>query len=339
MSAARQPAEIRARREAAHWLALHDRGLTGAEQDEFLQWLAADPRHGEWYARHRRGWNRLDRIAAWHPQHGAEPNPDVLARPARRVTWLRPLLLAAAAFVMVAGGWAAWRLLARRAEPPALAQAGGYERRVLDDGSIVELTGDAAIEVNYSSGERRVGLRRGEAVFTVAKGPDRPFIVRVGGVNVRAVGTTFHVRLDSRRVEVLVTEGRVQVAPPAIPTALPAGLETPPHVGAGELAVVPLVAGGNVQVTPAPASALARVRAWQPQLLDFAATPLSEVIAELNRRNRIQLILADPALGRVVIAASIRSDNIEGFVHLLATTARLRAEPQGDYRIVLRAGG
>ena len=36
---------------AAEWLVLCDRGLTAAEQDRFLDWLAADPRHGEWFAR------------------------------------------------------------------------------------------------------------------------------------------------------------------------------------------------------------------------------------------------------------------------------------------------
>ena len=29
---------------AAAWMLRHDRGLTAAEQDEFSQWLAADPR-------------------------------------------------------------------------------------------------------------------------------------------------------------------------------------------------------------------------------------------------------------------------------------------------------
>jgi transmembrane sensor len=319
----------RGRREAARWLALHDRGLSGAEQDEFLQWLAADPRHGAWFARHRGGWERLDRIAAWHPQHGAEPNPDVLARPARRAWWRRPALRAAAVILFLSGGGiAVQRLWTERGA--ASGAAAGYERRVLEDGSTIELTGAAELEVHFTPGERRVALRRGEALFTVAKDAARPFVVRAGGVSVRAVGTAFNVRLEAERVAVLVTEGRVQVAPPERAAAAPL-------VGAGELAVVALAAGSVPQVRPAPAAEQARVRAWQPQLLDFAATPLAEVLAELNRRNRVQLVLADPALGRLSIAASIRSDNLEGFVQLLATTARLRAEPQGDYRIVLRA--
>lgn len=320
-------ARARARGEAARWLARHDRGLTAAEQDAFHQWLAADPRHGAWFARHRRGWDRLDRIAAWHPRHGAEPNPEVLARPPRARRWLRPAWLAAAAMVILTG------LALQRAaftEPRAASAPGGYERRELEDGSTVELAGGTEIEVHFTPGERRVALRRGEALFTVARHPARPFIVQAGGVNVRAVGTAFNVRLEAARVEVLVTEGRVQVAPPASRAA-------PPMVQAGELAVVALAAEGPPAIGPATEAARARLRAWQPRILDFSAAPLAEVIAELNRRNRIQITLADPALGKIVIAASIRSDNLDGFVHLLATTAHLRAERQGDHRIVLHS--
>jgi len=39
---------------AAEWLVRHDRGLTPHEQDEFLQWLSAHPRHRESFERHRK---------------------------------------------------------------------------------------------------------------------------------------------------------------------------------------------------------------------------------------------------------------------------------------------
>lgn len=327
--------EARVRREAADWLARHDRGLTAGEQDAFFQWLAADPRHGAWFARHRQGWNRLDGIADWRPEHGVEPNPDVLARPALHPRWRRPLRLAAlaAGLALVAGSW--WRMAPASAPVVARVEAGGYERRVLDDGSVAELNRGAEIEVNYSAGERRVVLRRGEALFTVEKNPARPFVVLARGVAVRAVGTAFNVRLDGAAVEVLVTEGKVQVAPPATGGNSPATVPSPLIV-AGERATVPLAARAVPQVARSTPADLARLQAWQPQLLDFSSVPLAQVIAELNRRNRVQLILADPASGRVPIVASIRSDNVAGFVSLVAAAAGLRAEPRGDYEIVLR---
>ena len=348
------PAEQRARRAAAEWLTKHDRGLTATEQDEFFQWLAADPRHGAWFSRHQSGWLRLDAIADWRPEHGAAPNPDVLAHPSSRARWLRPALFTAlaAGLALVAG--ALW-LRAPTAHPAALAvatatEAGGYERRVLDDGSVAELNRGAEIEVNYSAGERRVVLRRGEVLFTVAKNPARPFIVRARGVDVRAVGTAFSVRLDAASVEVLVTEGKVEVAAPVATSASLSSSVSPadvsavarPLVTAGERAIIPLAAAPTAvapapQISRATETELARLRAWQPQLLDFSSVPLAQVIAELNRRNRVQLVLVAPASAGVPIVASIRSDNLEGFVGLVAAAAGLRAERRGDYEIVLRA--
>ena len=348
------PAEQRARRAAAEWLTKHDRGLTATEQDEFFQWLAADPRHGAWLTRHQTGWLRLDAIADWRPEHGAAPNPDVLAHPSSRARWLRPARFTAlaAGLALVAG--ALW-LRSPTAHPSALvvataAETGGYERRVLDDGSVAELNRGAEIEVNYSAGERRVVLRRGEALFTVAKNPTRPFVVRARGVDVRAVGTAFNVRLDAASVEVLVTEGKVEVAATVATSASLSSSLAPadvvavarPLVTAGERAIIPLASAPTV-IAPAPQIArateteLARLRAWQPQLLDFSSVPLAQVIAELNRRNRVQLVLAAPDSAGVPIVASIRSDNLEGFVGLVAAAAGLRAERRGDYEIVLRA--
>ena len=88
---------------AAAWVSRCDRGLKPAEQDEFFQWLAADPRHGERLARHQRGWAELANLAQWRPEHGAEPNADLLAPPRQPrsspgiLWWLVPATLAVAA--------------------------------------------------------------------------------------------------------------------------------------------------------------------------------------------------------------------------------------------------
>ncbi|MDP3069214.1 MAG: FecR domain-containing protein [Opitutaceae bacterium] len=307
---------------AAAWVARRDRGLTPAQQDAFFQWLAADPRHGERLARHQRGWSELAHLAQWRPEHGTEPNADLLAppaRPSRRAKkilfWIAPVSLAAAACI-------ALLFLGSKPtiEPAATAARGsGYRQQVLDDGSLVELNRGAQIIVGFTPGERRVRLTQGEALFTVAKNPARPFIVEAAGITVRAVGTAFNVRLGSSSVDVLVTEGRVQLDRPAAPLAAPALLS------AGEQAVMPLAG-------PAPATAsltsaeIDRVLVWQPKLLEFAATPLAEVVAEFNRRNAVQIVVADEALRALPIGASFRSDNVDGFVRLLEASFGVRVE-------------
>ena len=59
---------------------------------------------------------------------------------------------------------------------------------------------------------------------------------------------------------------------------------------------------------------------------DHAVIAIAEVAAEFNRRNRVQLVVSDPALAGLPIGASFRSDNVEGFVRLLEASFGVRAE-------------
>jgi transmembrane sensor len=80
---------------------------------------------------------------------------------------------------------------------------------------------------------------------------------------------------------------------------------------------------------------IARVLAWQHRLLNFTATPLGDIVAAYNRRNATQLVLADPGLAALRVSASLRSDNVHGFVKLLETGFGVRAELRGDSEILL----
>ena len=131
------------------------------------------------------------------------PDPDLLQRPVAslaaparaKIIWLGSLALAAAAAVAVMLVRPAKTIAPAVAAPPVFAAR--IEQRTLEDGSVVEsLNRGAEIAVNFTPGERRVALLKGEANFEVAKNKERPFIVSAGGVDVRAVGTAFNVRLD-----------------------------------------------------------------------------------------------------------------------------------------------
>lgn len=329
------PAARRRALAAAGWLVKRDRGLTAAEQDEFSQWLAADPRHGEWFALQRTTVGDFGCLADWGPEHSGEPNPDLLALPRPRRRWLLPVGLAAAAILALAFAWD----FAVPSSGSVAPVAHAYERRILEDGSTVELNRGAVVTVAFTPGERRVALLRGEALFHVAKNPARPFIVHAGGVDVRAVGTAFNVRLGTAAVEVLVTEGRVAVTPPTQSSETPAGQPVPAssELVAGQLATVSLATRSTTspQIMAVTPEESARRLAWQPQLLDFSSVPLERAITEFNRRNRVQFVLADPDLATIPIAASIRSDNVEGFTQFLASSPELRVERHGDTEIVL----
>ena len=322
---------------AAAWMLRHDRGLTAAEQDEFSQWLAADPRHPAAWAEHRWGWEELDRLAGMQSSVHAVPDPDLLApkrTAARPPRWLWSALAAAAA---VAVGLFVWRAPVPTAspvsEPPPIRSLALIEQRALPDGSVIELNRGAIVTEHFTAGERHVRLERGEAHFQVAKDAARPFFVEAGGVAVRAVGTAFNVRLDPASVEVLVTEGKVSVATPAAPGSAPAI----PSLGVNERTVVSLSPSAPApQVTMVPPAEIEARLAWKPRLLDFTNAPLAEIVAEFNRRNPVRLVLADDALRQLRLSATFRSDNVEGFVRLMESDFGMNVSWRDDDEIVLR---
>ncbi len=330
---------------ASAWLARKDRAFTAEEQDRYFEWLRADPRRGATVARLEKTWGALDALAEWRPTHSVQPNADLLARPQPPVRrWSRLVntvsaarVLAAAAAVgvglFVASPW--WRDV----EPPAgtVRVIPPPERLTLTDGSIVDLNHDGKIEIDFTSEARRVRLVRGEAHFTVAKNPARPFLVEAGGVAVRAVGTAFDVRHASGAVEVLVIEGKVQVERPRVPAVASEPDISPTPLVAGERAVVNTAAPAVKPVVAAvSASEISRALAWQGVRLEFEALPLAEVVAEFNLRNRQQLVVGDVATGRLRIGGNFRADNVDAFVRLLEASFGVNAERRADGAFELR---
>lgn len=332
---------------AADWLACCDRGLTRWEQDAYLEWLQADPRHGAALARHQETLSRLMRLGEWQPGVSREPNPDLFApvRSARARSWRRwvPVMGLAAALAVMAWVGSPWP----RAE---LAEVGPSpylrvnERLALADGSLVELKDGSRVEEHYSDGFRRVRLVGGEAQFTVAHDPARPFVVEAGGVEVTALGTIFNVRIEPAAVDVLVTQGSVRVksicpdyclddlAPAAVLTA---GERTLVKLPSDQPEPVAFAAPVIVPVTPEEIRAALQ---WQTPLLQFHETPLRVAVSEFNRHNPHRIVLNDQRLGDTRIGGSFRVDNVAGFVRAVEITLDVVAETQGESATLMRPG-
>ena len=326
--------------QTARWLLRCDRGLTPAEQDDFLQWLAADRLHGECLAAQRRDWDRLDLLAEWRPENSPRPNHDLLAPPPQRAAWLVPTISLIAVTSIALGLFLAWpKSETRIGNPHGEMTIVVVRQHVFEDGSIAELNRGAEITVLYSPGERRVRLQHGEAYFRVAKAPGRPFIVNANGVEVRAVGTAFNVRIDPVQVEVLVKEGRVKVSSPEVEAkSSNAGARMEPAtVSASERVLIPLIPSEiPILVAAITSKEMERRLAWQPKMLDFTAASLTEIVDEFNRRNDpIKLIVADPVLHELQLSATLRSDNVEGLVRFLESGFGVRAD-RSETVIMLR---
>ena len=326
-------------REAAQWLAqLDSQPESEAIRTQFESWRSADARHAAAYLRLSIAWARMDRLRALsagqssidsdalraQSERGRDAASDK-SRNALSHEWRRAAI--AAGFVLLTlGGLVLVKSLSRET---LTTQVGGFARARLTDGSTVELNTGTRLKVQMDDECRRVELVAGEATFSVAHDPARPFIVNAGAATVRAVGTRFNVRRRVESVDVLVTQGKVRVAharysdaPEAANSAL---------VSAGESALIAATHIERAPVTPALAD---RALAWHHGSLEFESSTLAEIVAEFNRYNERRIVIDDPDLAAMQIGGRFSATNPDGFVHVLADFG-IRADIT-DSEIVLR---
>ena len=85
--------------------------------------------------------------------------------------------------------------------------------KTLDDGSTIYLTSNASLSYpkSFSPNQREVSLQ-GEALFDIAKNPEKPFLIQTDRVTVKVLGTAFNVKSSvDGHFELAVKRGRVRV--------------------------------------------------------------------------------------------------------------------------------
>lgn len=148
----------------------------------------------------------------------------------------------------------------------------------LSDGSVVHLNYGSKIKYpHFFSGNTRDVALTGEGFFEVAHNPQKPFIVKAGNLNIKAVGTTFNVLAypDNDVIETTLVTGKV---------ILDEVLET----GAGKT-IGAMKPGQHVEYslrTGAMTSSEGNIEkyiSWKNGKLIFEDTPIYQVAERLSR--------------------------------------------------------
>jgi len=334
-------------REAAAWLARRDRADWSAQdQSAFDAWLAEATGHRVAFLRLESAWHEAGRLRAlgagaasgriparreWaHSPYFASAVDGTIAETRHRGAagrrWRVTGGIAAALLGMavIAAGLAWWN--GAGIERGVWRTALGAQQVVhLSDGSTATLDSDTELAVVLSRRERDLELVRGEAFFEVARDPSRPFVVHANGYRVTAVGTRFDVRRETDGLRVVVTHGLVRLDSAREPARTAAMLP------AGSIATV---AGTEVRVQHVPLELAQEYLSWREGYVVFHGTPLADAVAEFNRYNVRQIVIADPSLDTLRVGGNFRLDNGAAFVRLMQQVFPVRAEQRGD-RIVL----
>lgn len=311
--------------EAARWaVRLHAGALAIAEQAELDRWLEDDSRHRGALLRARATWLNLDRLGALAARR-AQPSgrviePDRATRAGHQYTNRRGFIAASVMALVFASAGVWWTRLHRQTY---LSDVGEIRSVALADGSRMVLNTATEATVSFSRASREIQLTLGEGLFEVAKDPTRSFIVQTGSVSVRAVGTVFSVRAADHRVDVIVTEGVVEIV-----DANGSNIGGTRRVAAGEGATV--TETGHIEVRSVSRREAQRRLAWREGMLEFDGESLTDAVAEINRHNHRHVVVGDPVLAARPIVGRFRANHPEDFAATVAIALGAQRTDEGD---------
>jgi len=302
-----------AMQQASDWYA---RWLSG-EMDEkakrtWQAWLEADEEH-------RRAWQQIERVQQYFDKvPGVLALATLQAPPSaerRRLLKHMILLLAVSGPAYYAYREQPWRgMLA-----DATTAVGEQRKLTLDDGTLVHLNTDSAINIAYSATDRIIELVRGEVLVETAHEHVRiyrPFSVVTKQGMVTALGTRFSVREWRQQqrdyVKVSVFEGMVDVRP---------GMrkQSPLRLNARESLVfssTQVFAKTNLKGTD---------MAWANGLIVVYAMRLQDFAAELSRYQS-GLLRCDPAVADLQISGSFPINDIPAILQSIEQTLPVKVQ-------------
>lgn len=298
-------------RAAASWAARVERGALNFEEEASLDaWLAADRRRAGAFVKAQAVIAYVDRARALGPDGlGHDSEPGIWSR---RVM-LRGGVAAVAATVAGIVGSGLWL---RTNEMTQSTEHGKVRSFPLAEGSMVTLDAKSEVRIKLASERRTVELVKGRALFDVAKDPKRPFIVQVGDVSARAVGTSFSVeRSFDGNVQVLTREGVVEVTDQVNPS-LKVRLEA--H---NSLLVTP---SGKAKRDYGSEQSVERALAWRSEMLDLEGTTLQAASIQFAQYSEYA-ILVDPSVRDERITGRFAATDPRGFAVAAAASLGIQA--------------
>lgn len=299
--------------EAVQWLIeLQAQEVSPQVLEQWRRWRA---QHSD----HDRAWRRIEAVNG-SLRGLASPLQAALAHATltpKRSNARRQAIKALAALIFMGGGawvvqdqtpWRQWTAQHRT-------RIGERNTLELDDGSQLVMNTDSAIDVMFSSTERRLRLLAGEVLVTTARDPlaaSRPFLIETAEGEAQALGTRYSVRQMPGATLVAVYEARVAVRP---------------RRGAGQAVV--MHAGQQTRFTlnaiDTPWRADEADSAWSQGMIVARGMRLSEFVAELGRYSPFPIRCA-PSVAELRVSGSYPLSDIGQVLDTISALLGLEVE-------------
>lgn len=361
-------------KEASEWIVRFegDEQLGPSDIDSFKAWVAQSAMHKKIITEYVSLWGDMDLLSELmlstpaKRRQASSSSLNSTGNTAPAASWWGPVKVwGSASAALVLSVAVMMNLYLRYIDYPSMngvyvTRTGETQSLTLSDNSVIWLNTDSRIEVDYNSVSRRITLLQGEAHFEVTKNANLAFKVFVGDKMVEAVGTAFSVHKKDKFINVIVTEGRVDLAAPTpfdvageakhnnlqISSSLEPSddahieenLKVMGSLDAGQSIELPLNKAGSMgDLEVLDQREINQKLLWREGLLVFSGEPLQEVIQEVSRYSNIHITISDPKLRSMRIGGQFRIGETDALFDVLENGFGLQVSRLGVDRVDIQS--
>jgi transmembrane sensor len=223
---------------------------------------------------------------------------------------------------------------------------GAITEVTLSDGTHVMLNAGSVIKYNnnYNISDRDIYLE-GEAYFKVAPNKELPLIVKVGNINIKAVGTEFNIKAyeDEGVIETTLIEGVVEISKTRISGKSEKIFHLEPNQKAIYIKKLDLASINSIkevdpsavqsakmndeQMLISPKVDVGQIVAWTQNKLIIKSENLENLSVKLHRKYDVNIIFKDNSIKFYRVSATLENEPIEQVLDALKLTVPI------DFRI------
>lgn len=306
-----------------------------AEQIEIKQWLLDDDDNQRYFEHFELIWNESKRLARTSTvdENAAWERFKARTTAKERETEVIPMypkpvfriLRMVAMVLMTAGvGWLSYIFVTRSSSNEMLTINSGMQTLTdtLPDGSVVTLNRKSSISYpqDFKGNTRAVRLT-GEAFFDVKPNKSKPFLISVNDVTVKVVGTSFNVKDNAEKTEVVVETGIVEVSKDTQKIRI-----TPREEATVLKASSKMSKGITVDEFH---------NYYRTRRLFCDGTPLWRLVEILNEAYEADIVIGNERLRNQPINTTFDQNSLESILDVVSETLSLKVEHRGE-QIILK---
>lgn len=295
--------------EAITWVSCEKEGLTKEEESKLKIWLKSKVEHKLAYEEAKEIQNIFKNMPNKYSEqlsiqaHRSVKSMNIMQK-------IKPLLAYAAIFLLVfLGAVKSYEYYTPSFEASFSSNKNLVKKHSLPDGSFITLDLNSTLDVIYSANKREVILKKGQAVFDIAKDKQRPFSIVSGKTFIEVVGTRFEVQKAKNITTIKVEEGIVKV-----------GNIYNENKAAKILIRLKkaekIVLNNKGKITYLGKTPLELIATWREGLLIFDKSTINQAFQDFSKYHDIEVELQED-IGEVLFSGKFRTDGLDKFLNAL----------------------